>query len=74
MQKLLLGLMLTLLCNLQAFAADNPYEKNYKAQNTGGLVSLQANPDSKMYVSNHKDKDNIQYARKWLRHDGHYRL
>jgi hypothetical protein len=59
MQKILLGLMLTLLCNLQAFAADNPYEKNYKAQNTGGLASLQANPDTKMYVSNHKDKDNI---------------
>ncbi len=59
MQKILLGLMLTLLCNLQAFAADNPYEKNYKAQNTGALVSLQVNPDTKMYVSNHKDKDNI---------------
>ena len=41
-------------------AADvNPYEKNYKAQNTGSLVSLEANPDTKMYVSNHKDKDNI---------------
>jgi len=59
MQKILLGLMLTLSLNSQAFAADNPYEKNYKAQNTGGLVSLQANPDTKMYVSNHKDKDNI---------------
>jgi hypothetical protein len=59
MQKILLGLMLTVSCNLQAFAADNLYEKNYKAQNTGGLVSLQANPDTKMYVSNHKDKDNI---------------
>jgi hypothetical protein len=59
MQKILLGLMLTVSCNLQAFAADNPYEKNYKAQNMGGLVSQQANPDTKMYVSNHKDKDNI---------------
>ncbi len=59
MQKILLGLMLAVSCNLQAFAADNPYEKNYKAQNTGGLASLQANPDTKMYVSNHKDKDNI---------------
>ena len=59
MQKILLGLILTLLFNLQAFAADNPYEKNYKAQNTGNLVSLEANPDTKMYVSNHKDKDNI---------------
>ena len=59
MQKILLGLILSLLFNLQAFAADNPYEKNYKAQNTGNLVSLEANPDTKMYVSNHKDKDNI---------------
>lgn len=59
MQKILLGLMLAVLSNLQAFAADNPYEKNYKAQNSGGVVSLQANPDTKMYVSNHKDKDNI---------------
>jgi PDZ domain len=41
------------------FAAENPYEKNYKSQNTGNLVSLEANPDTKMYVSNHKDKDNI---------------
>jgi hypothetical protein len=59
MQKILLGLMLTLSLNSQAFAADNPYEKNYKAQNIGSLASLQANPDTKMYVSNHKDKDNI---------------
>ncbi len=42
------------------FAAEvNPYEKNYKAQNTSNLVSQQANPDTKMYVSNHKDEDNI---------------
>jgi hypothetical protein len=59
MQKILLGLMFAVLFNIQAFAADNPYEKNYKAQNTGNLVSLEANPDTKMYVSNHKDKDNI---------------
>lgn len=59
MQKILLGLMLVVSLNLQAFAADNPYEKNYKAQNVGNLVSLQADPDTKMYVSNHKDKDNI---------------
>jgi len=42
-----------------ALAAENLYEKNYKEQNVGGLVSLQANPDTKMYVSNHKDDDNI---------------
>jgi membrane-associated protease RseP (regulator of RpoE activity) len=40
-------------------AEDNPYQKNYKAQNTGNLVSLQASPDTKMYVSNHKEDDNI---------------
>jgi hypothetical protein len=40
-------------------AEDNPYEKNYKAQNAGGMASMQANPDTKIYVSNHKDEDNI---------------
>lgn len=50
----------TLLLATKLFAADtNLYEKNYKAQNTGNLISLQANPDTKMYVSNHKDEDNI---------------
>ena len=49
----------TLLMATQLFAAENPYEKNYKAQNTGNLASLEASPDTKMYVSNHKDKDNI---------------
>jgi hypothetical protein len=54
----LLG-MGTLLMATKLFAAENLYEKNYQAQNTGNLVSLQANPDTKMYVSNHKDDDNI---------------
>ena len=50
----------TLLVATKLFAADaNLYEKNYKAQNTGNLISLQANPDTKIYVSNHKDEDNI---------------
>ena len=50
----------TLLLAPKLFAADsNLYEKNYKVQNTGNLISLQANPDTKMYVSNHKDEDNI---------------
>ena len=48
-----------LLLATKLFAAENPYEKNYKAQNVGNLVSLEASPDTKMYVSNHKDKDNI---------------
>jgi hypothetical protein len=55
----LLGLVWLLAASMQVYAADNPYEKNYKAQNTGNLVSQQANPDTKMYVSNHKDEDNI---------------
>lgn len=54
----LLGIA-TLLVATKLFAAENLYEKNYKAQNTANLVSLQANPDTKMFVSNHKDDDNI---------------
>jgi PDZ domain len=54
----LLGLGFALLAT-QLLAAENLYEKNYKAQNSGGLVSLQANPDTKMFVSNHNDTDNI---------------
>jgi hypothetical protein len=42
-----------------AHAEENLYLKNYKAQNVYHLVSMQANPDTKMYVSNHKDEDNI---------------
>lgn len=42
-----------------AQAAENLYEKNYKEQNARGLKSLLADPDTKMYVSNHSDKDNI---------------
>ncbi|MBA3696159.1 MAG: PDZ domain-containing protein [Methylotenera sp.] len=41
------------------YAADNPYEKNYRVQNGSNLKSLSTSPDTKMYVSNHKDKDNI---------------
>ena len=54
---LVLGLLASVMQIAQA--ADNLYEKNYKVQNAGGLVSQQANPDTKMYVSNHKDDDNI---------------
>jgi hypothetical protein len=42
-----------------ANAEENLYEKNYQAQNVYNLTSMQANPDTKMYVSNHKDEDNI---------------
>ncbi|MEQ1599346.1 MAG: PDZ domain-containing protein [Methylotenera sp.] len=50
----------TLLMATKLLAAeDNPYEKNYKAQNAGGLTSMQANPDTKILLSKHKDEDNI---------------
>jgi hypothetical protein len=55
----LLGILLLLAANANVYAADNPYEKNYKAQNSGNLASLQANPDTKIFVSKHKDEDNI---------------
>ena len=40
-------------------ANENLYAKHYKAQNASGLTSSQSNPDTKMYVSNHKEDDNI---------------
>ena len=71
--KLMLGSLLTLgifLFATQLYAAetanpadisatDNWYAKSYKAQNSGNLASLQANPDTKMYVSNRKEEDDI---------------
>ena len=59
MKNNLISLVLLLVFSASASAADNLYAQNYKAQNTSNLVSLQANPDTKMYVSNHKDDDNI---------------
>ena len=38
----------TLLMATKLFAAENLFEKNYQSQNTGGLTSLQASPDTKM--------------------------
>lgn len=45
--------------HLQAADSVNLYEKNYKAQNQNNLKSLSPNPDTKMFVSNHNDVDNI---------------
>lgn len=42
-----------------SLAVENLFEKNYTPQKNGGLQSLQASPDTKMYVSNHKTDDNI---------------
>ncbi len=66
-KKIVAGLMLfsllglaSLLAATQAYAAEvNLYAKNYKEQNNGHLKSQSANPDTKMFVSNHKDEDNI---------------
>jgi hypothetical protein len=44
----------------QLYAAEvNPYAKNYKEQNTNQLKSLEASPDTKIFLSNHKEDDNI---------------
>lgn len=49
----------TLIVSTAASAEENLYAKHYKPQNAYGLTSAQANPDTKMYVSNHKEDDNI---------------
>lgn len=56
-----IGISLTLLALINIAHADevNPYAKNYKEQNTNNLKSQDANPDTKIFVSNHKDEDNI---------------
>lgn len=45
--------------SFSAMAEENLYEKNYRPQNEYNLQSLNASPDTKMYVSNHYDEDNI---------------
>jgi hypothetical protein len=59
MLKKLLALVLLGVLSTRVLAAENLYEKNYKAQNISNLTSLQASPDTKMFVSNHKEDDNI---------------
>ena len=54
-----LSLVLFVFINTAQAAEENPYAKNYKEQNTYKLKSLNANPDTKLFVSNHKDDDNI---------------
>lgn len=58
MKKILaVALMMMYMCTAQA--VENLYAKHYKEQNSRGLKSMQADPDTKMYVSNHSDEDNI---------------
>lgn len=61
-EKMLFGLLAlgTLMMANHVDAADkNLFAENYKEQNTGNLKSLDPNPDTKIYVSNHKEDDNI---------------
>lgn len=44
----------------QSHAAENPFAKNYKEQNTNKLKSMNPNPDTQILLSNHKDEDNIK--------------
>ncbi len=57
MKKILLVLVFMSVQMVQA--EENLYAKHYKEQNGRGLKSLLVEPDTKMYVSNHADEDNI---------------
>ena len=53
------ALMATQLMAGEMGSLKNWYESSYKSQNSGDLKSLEAVPDTKMYVSNHKEDDDI---------------
>jgi len=55
----LLALGMLMMTNHTNAADKNPFAENYKQQNTSNLKSLEPNPDTKIYVSNHQDEDNI---------------
>lgn len=55
----MLAVLFLAICMQPVYAEENLYAKHYKEQNGRGLKSLQAEPDTKMYVSNHADEDNI---------------
>jgi hypothetical protein len=52
--------LLLFLAIQQAQAAENPFAKNFKEQNTNKLTSMNPNPDTEILLSNHKDEDNIK--------------
>lgn len=56
--------LLTLLMSASAMAEENLFAKHYRAQNTNNLRSMQANPDTQIFVSNHADEDNISMLEK----------
>lgn len=47
-----------------AQAAENLYEQHYQSQSNQNLKSIHSLPDTKMYVSNHDDEDNISMLEK----------
>ena len=59
-----LGLFSAQINAAQESLNENPYAKNYKAQSSSQLQSLHTNPDTKIYVSNHKEEDNISMLEK----------
>ncbi len=59
MVKKILVVFFAVMCMQSVQAAENLYAKHYKEQNGRGLKSLLVEPDTKMYVSNHADEDNI---------------
>lgn len=62
---MLSGLFIFLFGGYPSHAAEvNPYEVNYREQNTHHLKSLKDNPDTEIYVSNHKEDDNISMLEK----------
>jgi hypothetical protein len=61
----LIGVMLVLpSLGFAEQSGENLYAVNYKEQNPYQLKSREANPDTKMYVSNHKTEDNITMLEK----------
>ena len=58
MKKMLVGALVAF-CLQTVHAEENLFAKNYKEQNNSNLKSMQVNPDTKMYVSNHYDEDNV---------------
>lgn len=64
MVKKMLVVALIASCIQISQAAGNLYEQHYKEQNNRSLKSMAAQPDTKMYVSNHADVDNISMLEK----------
>lgn len=55
----LLSVALAIFAHQLYAANENPYAQHYKKQNSNELRSLQAQPETKIFVGKHKDEDNI---------------